>query len=143
LLPKLGSMAAVSRQMGIGYAKVRRWIKAVAPVDGHPTKTTVNRTLTVSETHVTESHPDAHVVGRKVTILVPNQKPITQILMTPEIAQAIWKSLTKEQRYDIFDLDSLWDNGYDDDMRMRTVEKVLVVYTDPFTENEDPLNKPR
>jgi hypothetical protein len=61
--------------------------------------------------------------------------------MTPKIAEAVWESLSKEQRYDLLDIDDMWHSGYDDDMRMRTVEKVLLVYTgtddDPLVKNQE------
>ena len=67
------------------------------------------------------------VLTRKRNIIIPGAKPTYHVELTPEIAQAVWRSLTKEERYDLLDVDSLWDEGYDDDMRMSTIEKTLLV----------------
>jgi predicted Zn-ribbon and HTH transcriptional regulator len=65
---------------------------------------------------------------RSVTIIIPQKEPpVSQIEITPKIAMAIWDSLTKEQRYDLLDIDDLWHEGYDDDMRMLTMRNLLLV----------------
>ena len=94
------------------------------------TRTTVDRSLTLRE--VTTVEPaGAHAVGRKPIVLVPGQKPTSQFLITPQIANLIWKGMTKEQRYDLLDIDAFWEDAYDDDGRCEAMKNILLVYREP------------
>lgn len=65
---------------------------------------------------------------RKVTIIPSQDYPQTELRLTPAIAEAIWASLSKEQKYDILDTESIWREGYDDDMKMGALNKILLVH---------------
>jgi hypothetical protein len=85
----------------------------------HSVTQTRKETVTVSE--------QPHEMTRKVTIIVPKAQPMSQVKLTPEIAQAVWKSLSVQQKYDLMDIEDLW-NEYDDDLRMMTIHKILLVH---------------
>ena len=91
----------------------------------HSVTQTRKETVTVSE--------QSHEMKRKVTIIIPKLQPTSQVKITEEIAQAVWKSLSKEQRYDLMDIDSLWED-YDDDARMSTISKILLVHPETWNE---------
>lgn len=65
-------------------------------------------------------------LGRRVTVIIPRAQPTTQVRLTPELAQAIWKSLTVQQKYELMDCEGMW-NDFDDECRMSVVNKVLLV----------------
>jgi hypothetical protein len=88
----------------------------------------IEKSVTHSEKITVEECPSPIEIRRKVEIIVPGEQPETQVQLTPEIADAVWKSLSKEQRYDLLDMDDQWDNGYDDDMKMLTINKVLLIH---------------
>jgi hypothetical protein len=91
------------------------------------TRVSIKRSVTHSQ-EMTVS--EAHEMGRQVTIIVPRAQPSTQVKLTPELAQAIWRSLSKEQRYDIMGVEDLWNEAYDDELRMSTMNKVLLINED-------------
>jgi len=85
----------------------------------HSVTQTRKETVTVSE--------HAHEISRKVSIIVPKAQPVTQVELTPQIAQLIWKSLTVQQKYDLMDCEGMW-NDLDDEFRMSVINKTLLVY---------------
>jgi hypothetical protein len=89
-------------------------------------KVTVERSLTQS-TKVTVERGQEITLDRRVTILVPHAKPSMQVKLTPELAEAVWASLSLEQKAQVFDMEGLW-REYDDDLRMMLVSKVLLLY---------------
>jgi hypothetical protein len=112
-----------------GHGK-RGWAKTdIVPAKAIPlhARTTVDRSITHREV-ITVEPAGAHPQGRKPVILVPGQKPTSQFQITPQIANMIWKGMTKEQRYDLLDCDSLWNEAYDDDMRCECMKNILLVY---------------
>ena len=88
----------------------------------------VERSVTHSE-KLTVSAPETREIalGRRATILLPGAKPQTQLELTPELAQAVWNSLSLEQKAKLIDVDDIF-NSFDDDLRMDTVKNVLLVY---------------
>lgn len=73
------------------------------------------------------SEDGVFTVNRKVTILIPKLKHTTQVRLTAQVAQALWDSMTKEERYDLLNTDDMWYHGFDDSMRIDTMHKVLLV----------------
>lgn len=102
-----------------------------ALIPARPAKMTVDRSVTHREIVTTEPMPQSREIqqGRVQTILVPGAKLMHHVRITPEIANAVWKSLSMEEKFKIFDVDSMWE-AYDDWMRTCLISKVLLVSPD-------------
>ena len=85
--------------------------------------------LSQKETVTTTVETLAHTLGRRVTVYIPKAQPVTQIKLTPELAEAIWKSLTLEKKAELMDVEGMW-RDFDDWTRMCVVNKVLLVDTE-------------
>jgi hypothetical protein len=90
--------------------------------------TTIKRTRTqTDEVQIQQNHEVT--MNRRVTILVPKAKEKTQVMLTPEIVDAVWKSLTMEQKFNIFGVEEMWGD-FDDWLRMGIINKILLVEPD-------------
>lgn len=94
----------------------------------------IERSVTHTEKVVVEA-PKTFTIGRQVTLVVPHAKPTAQVALTPKLAQAVWESLTMEQKFKLFDVEGMWKD-WDDDFRMSIVSKVLLLHPENFTKTE-------
>lgn len=119
------------RCKGVKVIRDQHNMRVTVPADMVPMQTksmTIKRTRTQTE-EVQIQHNHEITMNRRVTILVPKFKEKTHVMLTPEIVDAVWNSLTMEQKFNIFGVEEMW-NDFDDWLRMGIINKVLLIEPD-------------
>lgn len=138
------SWSEVAGEMGLPQHRVyhacRKLQLPIEVISTQANKVTLERSVTHKETVVVEKNKAAVMLIRRATIILPDIVPETQVLLTPVLARAVWGSLTKEQKFDLMNVEDIFDS-FDDDMQMGIIHKIVLI--DPDAKREaDKLPRP-